>query len=81
MTTNVKNNLNTVERLQRQYASIELADRTAIERSYEMINFWSVLHLIIMLFAFFVQVNRIMNSFSGKELIVYVQLLNEFFHF
>lgn len=63
VTTNVKNNLNTIERLQRQYASIELADRTAIERSYEMINFWSVLHLVVMIFAFFVQVNRIYGLF------------------
>ncbi|VBB25388.1 unnamed protein product [Acanthocheilonema viteae] len=69
VTTNVKNNLNTIERLQRQYASIELADRTAIERSYEMINFWSVLHLVIMLFAFFVQVYMVRSLFEENSMI------------
>ncbi|CAG9533446.1 unnamed protein product [Cercopithifilaria johnstoni] len=67
VTMNVKNNLNTIERLQRQYASIELADRTAIERSYEMVNFWSVLHLVIMLFAFFVQVYMVRCLFEENS--------------
>ncbi|VDK65313.1 unnamed protein product [Onchocerca ochengi] len=67
VTTNVKNNLNTIERLQRQYASIELADRTAIERSYEMINFWSVLHLFVMLFALSVQVYMVRSLFEENS--------------
>ncbi|EFO21088.1 hypothetical protein LOAG_07398 [Loa loa] len=67
VTANVKNNLNTIERLQRQYASIELADRTAIERSYEMINFWSVLHLFVMLFALFVQVYMVRSLFEANS--------------
>ncbi|VDO40698.1 unnamed protein product [Brugia timori] len=33
VTMNVKNNLNIVERLQKQYASIELTERTAIEHN------------------------------------------------
>ncbi|VDK67954.1 unnamed protein product [Litomosoides sigmodontis] len=67
VTTNVKNNLNTVERLQRQYASIELADRSAIERSYEMINFWSVFHLVVILLAFFVQVYMVRSLFEENS--------------
>ncbi|KAM3725091.1 Transmembrane emp24 domain-containing protein [Dirofilaria immitis] len=67
VTTNVKNNLNIIERLQRQYASIEMADRTAIERSYEMINFWSVLHLFVMLFALSVQVYMVRSLFEENS--------------
>lgn len=66
VTTNVKNNLNAIERLQRQYASIELADRTAIERSYEMINFWSIIHLLVMLFSLSVQV--LVEHFHGLKI-------------
>uniref|UniRef100_A0A915PWK8 GOLD domain-containing protein n=1 Tax=Setaria digitata TaxID=48799 RepID=A0A915PWK8_9BILA len=67
VTVNVKNNLNIIERLQRQYASTELADRAAIERSYEMINFWSVLHLFVMLFAVSVQVYMVRSLFEENS--------------
>lgn len=56
VTTNVKDNLNKMERIQRQYASLELADRKALETSFEMINFWSMVHLVVMVFALLVQV-------------------------
>lgn len=75
VTMNVKNNLNIIERLQKQYANIELADRRAIERSFEMINFWSILHLILMIFALYVQVSRTDEKFW--EWLINVKLLNE----
>ncbi|VDN56264.1 unnamed protein product [Dracunculus medinensis] len=56
VTTSVKNNLNAIERIQRHYSSSEILDRSILERSFEMINFWSFIHLITMLFAASVQV-------------------------
>ncbi|VDN00767.1 unnamed protein product [Thelazia callipaeda] len=72
VTTNVKNNLNIIERLQRQYATIELADRAAVEHSYEMINFWSVVHLCVMLFSLTVQVYMVRSLFEDGSKVGYI---------
>uniref|UniRef100_A0A0N5AZH7 GOLD domain-containing protein n=1 Tax=Syphacia muris TaxID=451379 RepID=A0A0N5AZH7_9BILA len=67
VTTSVKDNLNKVERIQRQYSSLELADRAALEQSFEQINFWSSIHLGVMLFAVFVQVFMVRSLFEDNS--------------
>uniref|UniRef100_A0A915AYA1 GOLD domain-containing protein n=1 Tax=Parascaris univalens TaxID=6257 RepID=A0A915AYA1_PARUN len=67
VTTNVKDNLNKMERIQRQYASLELADRKALETSFEMINFWSMIHLVVMVFALLVQVYMVRCLFEDES--------------
>uniref|UniRef100_F1L0J4 Transmembrane emp24 domain-containing protein 5 n=1 Tax=Ascaris suum TaxID=6253 RepID=F1L0J4_ASCSU len=67
VTTNVKDNLNKMERIQRQYASLELADRKALETSFEMINFWSMVHLVVMVFALLVQVYMVRCLFEDES--------------
>ncbi|MFH4976840.1 hypothetical protein AB6A40_003549 [Gnathostoma spinigerum] len=66
-TAAVKNNLNKVERVQRLYSSLELADRTALETSFEMINFWSTVHLCLMLFSLFIQVFMVRSLFEDDS--------------
>ncbi|VDM25757.1 unnamed protein product [Toxocara canis] len=67
VTTSVKDNLNKVERIQRQYAGLELADRKALETSFEMINFWSMVHLVVMVFALSVQVYLVRCLFEDES--------------
>ncbi|VDN90020.1 unnamed protein product [Brugia pahangi] len=59
VTMNVRNNLNIVERLQKQYASIELTERTAIEHKH--------VHLFVMLIALSVQVYMMRSLFEGNS--------------
>lgn len=66
-TTFVKNNLNTIERLQKQYASTEQADRATVEQNYNMVSFWSIVHLTVMLFAAAVQVYMIRSLFEDSS--------------
>ncbi|VDD96694.1 unnamed protein product [Enterobius vermicularis] len=67
VTTKVKDNLNKIEHIQRQYSSLELADRTALEQSFEQINFWSTIHLGVMLFSVVVQVSMVRSLFEDNS--------------
>uniref|UniRef100_A0A0M3JS24 GOLD domain-containing protein n=1 Tax=Anisakis simplex TaxID=6269 RepID=A0A0M3JS24_ANISI len=67
VTVSVKDNLNKVERIQRQYASLELSDRKALETSFEMINFWSMVHLSVMVVALLVQVYMVRCLFEDES--------------
>lgn len=48
--------MNEVERLQSQLRAIESRDRSLMEDNFEHVNFWGVVHSVVMLTVFAVQV-------------------------
>ncbi|KAI1711296.1 emp24/gp25L/p24 family/GOLD domain-containing protein [Ditylenchus destructor] len=63
VTNKVKGNLNEVERLQSQLRAIEARDRAIMEANFERVNFWSVVHLLCLLFVAGVQVFTVRSLF------------------
>jgi len=65
--TKIKNNLNNAEKFQTQLRSLELRDRSIMESNFELINFWSMLHLSIMLAVGLLQVFMLRSLFEENS--------------
>jgi len=65
--TKMKNNLNNAEKYQTQLRSLELRDRSIMETNFEMINFWSFIHLSIMLIVGLLQVFMLRSLFEENS--------------
>uniref|UniRef100_A0A914X948 GOLD domain-containing protein n=1 Tax=Plectus sambesii TaxID=2011161 RepID=A0A914X948_9BILA len=66
-TVRVKSSLNRIEHLQSQLRAVEFRDRSIMEANYERVNFWSIVHLCVMLFTLLVQVFMVRSLFEERS--------------
>jgi len=69
ITAKLKNNLNEVERMQSQHRALEARDRSVMEAMSERVDFWSIIHLLTLLFAAAVQVYTVRSLFLDDSYI------------
>jgi len=66
-TIRVKSRLNQIEHLQSQLRAVEYRDRSIMEANFDRVNFWSVVHITVMLFTLLVQVFMVRSLFEERS--------------
>jgi protein ERP2 len=61
------------QRYQKTFNNYEVHDRVIAENNFELVNFWSVIHLVLMISVSIIQVVTIRSLFESKS--VYGKLL------
>ena len=59
--------METAQRYQNVFKNFETLDRSIGEHNFERVNFWSIIHLILMIFVVIVQVITIRSLFESKS--------------
>ena len=59
--------METAQRYQKTFNNFELHDRIIAESNFERVNFWSAIHLILMITVSVIQVITIRSLFESKS--------------
>jgi len=59
--------METAQRYQKVFNNYEVHDRVIAENNFERVNFWSVIHLILMITVTVIQVVTIRSLFESKS--------------
>lgn len=67
--TKVTSNLERAQRIQSLFKAYEMKDRTLMEQSFERVNFWSLVNILVLVGVGFLQVYMIRSLFEDKSAI------------
>jgi hypothetical protein len=59
--------METAQRYQNVFKNYEVHDRLILEKNYDRVNFWSIIHLILMMTVAIIQVITIRSLFESKS--------------